>query len=135
MGWGAKMGVLELIRYNCGVADFKPFTIERPWGTFRQFSLNSLSTVKIHRMKPGTKSSLQSHKKRSEFWHFISGSGTIVIGDKEYKVKEGDEHTALVGVKHRWMAGPDGLVLAEVATGDFDEEDIIRYEDQYGRAK
>ncbi len=115
------------------MSDFKPFTIERPWGTFRQLTHNSLSTVKIHRMKPGAKTSLQSHTKRSEFWHIISGSGIIVIGNKEYNVVEGDEYSALVGEKHRWMAGPDGLVLLEVATGDFDEEDIIRYEDEYGR--
>ena len=117
------------------MSDFKPFTIERPWGSFRQFSLNSPSTVKIHRMKPGAKTSLQSHAKRSEFWYFISGNGTIVLGDKEYNVKEGDEYTAGIGVKHRWMAGPSGLVLLEVATGDFDEDgDITRYEDEYGRA-
>ena len=113
---------------------FEPFTIERPWGTFRQLTHNSLSTVKIHRIKPGAKTSLQSHAKRSEFWHFESGSGTIVMGDKEYQVGPGDEYTVPVGVKHRWMAGHDGLVLLEVAIGDFDEEDITRYEDDYGRA-
>ena len=113
--------------------EFKPFTIERPWGSFRQFTHNSLSTVKIHQMKPGAKTSWQSHAHRSEFWHFISGSGTIKIGDKEYSVAPGDEYVAGVGVKHRWMAGPNGLGLVEVAVGDFDEEDIVRYEDEYGR--
>lgn len=116
------------------MAEFKPFTIERPWGNFRQFTHNSLSTVKIHRMKPGGQTSWQSHSKRSEFWYFISGSGVVKIEDKEYNVIAGDELGAGVGVKHRWQAGPDGLVLLEVATGDFDEEDIIRYEDKYGRA-
>ncbi len=113
---------------------FKPFTIERPWGSFRQFSLNSVSTVKIHRMKSGAKTSWQSHKHRDEFWYFISGTGVVRIEDKEYKVKEGDEYVALRGEKHRWMAGENGLVILEVATGDFDEEDITRYEDEYGRA-
>ena len=95
---------------------------------------NSLSTVKIHRLKPGAKSSLQSHAKRSEFWHIIEGEGTIVVGDKKYNVATGDEYAAPVGVKHRWLAGPSGMTLVEVATGDFDEEDITRYEDEYGRA-
>ncbi len=116
------------------MAGFKPFTIERPWGTQRQFTHNSSSTVKIHRMQPGGETSLQSHAKRSEFWHFISGSGVIHVEDKEYNVVAGDECSAPVGAKHRWLAGPSGLVLLEVATGDFDEEDIIRYEDKYGRA-
>lgn len=114
--------------------EFKPFTIERPWGSFRQLTHNSLSTVKIHRMKPGEQTSWQSHRKRSEFWHIISGSGTIRIEEEEHKVSPGDEYIAKVGAKHRWMAGPEGMILAEVAIGDFDEEDITRYEDKYGRA-
>ena len=85
-------------------------------------------------MKPGGETSLQSHTKRSEFWYIIGGSGTIHIGDEEHSVVPGDEYTAGVGVKHRLIAGPTGMVFAEVATGDFDEEDITRYEDKYGRA-
>jgi len=114
--------------------DFKPFTIERPWGQFRQLTHNSLSTVKVHRIKPGEETSWQSHTKRSEFWHIVSGGGIIPVEDKEYKVGPGDECGAPVGAKHRWIAGPSGMILVEIATGDFDEEDIIRYEDKYGRA-
>lgn len=114
--------------------EFKPFTIERPWGSFRQLTLNSISTVKVHRMKPNQENSWQSHKKRSEFWCIVSGGGIIRVEDKEYNVVPGDEHGAGVGAKHRWKAGPSGMVLVEVATGDFDEEDIVRYEDDYGRA-
>ena len=114
--------------------DFKPFTIERPWGTFRQLTHNSLSTVKVHRIKPGEQSSWQSHTKRSEFWHIIEGYGKIRVEDKTYDVIPGDECGASVGAKHRWMAGSKGMVLIEIAVGDFDEEDIIRYEDKYGRA-
>ena len=114
--------------------EFKPFTIERPWGSFRQLTHNSLSTVKVHRIKPNQENSWQSHSKRSEFWYILSGSGIIKVDDKEYNVLPGDEHTASVGAKHRWVAGPEGMVLIEVATGDFDEEDIVRYEDDYGRA-
>lgn len=114
--------------------NFKPFTIERPWGSFRQLTHNDLSTVKIHTIKPNAENSLQSHDKRAEFWHIISGSGILVIGDKKYNVVPGDEYSVSVGEKHRWQAGPNGMILAEIATGDFDEEDIIRYEDDYGRA-
>ena len=114
--------------------EFKPFTIERPWGNFRQLTHNNLSTVKIHRVKPGEATSWQSHTKRSEFWHIISGDGMIHIEDKEYNVVPGGEYNVPIGFKHRWMAGPGGIILIEVATGDFDESDIIRYEDKYGRA-
>ena len=54
--------------------------------------------------------------------------------DKTYDVIPGDECGARIGDKHRWTAGPEGMVLIEIAVGDFDEEDIIRYEDKYGRA-
>ena len=116
------------------MAEFKPFTIERPWGNFRQLTHNSLSTVKVHRVKPGEETSWQSHAKRSEFWHIIGGDGRILIGDKEYNIIPGAEYDVPVGVKHRWIAGSSGIILVEVAAGDFDEEDIIRYEDKYGRA-
>lgn len=115
------------------MAEFKPFTIERPWGQFRQLSHNSPSTVKVHRIKPGEETSWQSHAKRSEFWHIVSGDGKVLIEDKEYEVNPSAEYNAPIGAKHRWIAGLSGMVLVEVATGDFDEEDIIRYEDKYGR--
>ncbi len=114
--------------------EFKPFTIERPWGQFRQLTHNSPSTIKVHRVNPGEETSWQSHTKRTEFWHIVSGGGIILVEDKKYNVVPGDEHSAPLGAKHRWMAGPSGMILVEVATGDFDEEDIIRYEDKYGRA-
>ncbi len=114
--------------------EFKPFTIERPWGSFRQLTHNSLSTVKIHTIKPGQENSWQSHTKRSEFWYVVSGNGVILVDDKKYDVVPGDEYGAPVGSKHRWIGGPEGMVLIEIATGDFDEEDIIRYQDDYGRA-
>ena len=115
--------------------DFKPFTRVRPWGEFRQLSHNSLSTVKVHRIKPNQENSWQSHTKRSEFWYIVSGNGIIRVDDKEFKVVSGDEYVAVVGAKHRFIAGPEGMVLVEVATGEFDEEDIVRYEDDYGRAQ
>ena len=116
------------------MSEFKIFQEERPWGDFRQFTHNSPSTIKIVTIKPEGALSLQSHAKRSEFWYIVSGGGIIHVEDKEYNVTPGDEYGAKVGAKHRWIAGPEGMILVEVATGDFDEEDIIRYEDKYDRA-
>ena len=111
----------------------KAFQIEKPWGNFRQFTNNSLSTVKIITVKAGEKLSLQSHAKRSEFWRVIKGSGVIEIEGSKYDVVEGDEHNVPLRAKHRMEAGSTGLSVLEIATGDFDEEDIVRYEDKYGR--
>ncbi len=115
------------------MAEIKAFTIERPWGSFRQFTQNISCTVKIHTVQPGEESSLQTHAKRSEFLRVLSGGGILRIGEIEYKVVEGDEYNIPVGAKHRWIAGSAGMVALEISTGDFDEKDIIRYEDKYGR--
>ena len=109
------------------------FQIERPWGNFRQFTHNEFSTVKIITVKPNELLSLQSHNHRSEFWHIISGSGTVEIGDVKKDTKAGDEHEIKIGEKHRLGAGPTGLQVLEIAYGDFNEGDIIHYEDKYGR--
>ncbi|MDE2399692.1 MAG: cupin domain-containing protein [Patescibacteria group bacterium] len=114
--------------------EFKVFQEERPWGNFRQFTHNTLSTVKILTLKPNQALSLQSHAKRSEFCRIISGSGIIEIGDNKYNVKEGDEYNIPINTKHRVSAGALGVSYLEISIGDFEENDEVRYEDQYGRA-
>jgi mannose-1-phosphate guanylyltransferase/mannose-1-phosphate guanylyltransferase/mannose-6-phosphate isomerase len=109
------------------------FQTERPWGNFRQFTNNELSTVKILNVNPNEQLSLQSHKSRVEFWHIISGSGTVEIGENKYNASVGDEYEIAVGEKHRLSAGSNGISVLEIALGDFDESDIIHYEDKYGR--
>ncbi len=114
--------------------DLLPYQEERPWGSFRKFTENTLSTVKILSVKPGESFSLQIHAKRTEFWRVIKGDGKAEIGDALFNVVLGDEHTVPVGSKHRLTAGLDGLDVLEISLGDFDEEDITRLEDKYGRA-
>lgn len=106
---------------------------ERPWGNFRQFTHNVLSTVKIITIKPNESLSLQSHIKRAEFWHVIKGNGVAHIDGKEYNIKEGDEFSVSIHAKHRLTSGFLGLQVLEIAIGDFDENDMVRYDDKYGR--
>lgn len=112
----------------------KTLTAKKPWGQFDQFTQNETTTVKIITVKPTESLSLQSHTKRSEFWRIISGDGVVEIGDMKYNINESYECNVPVGEKHRAVAGPSGLVFLEISFGDFDENDIIRYEDKYGRA-
>lgn len=109
------------------------FQVERPWGNFRQFTKSELSTVKIITVMPNEMLSLQSHKKRAEFWHVITGSGIVEIEGIKIETKVGDEHMIEIGEKHRLRAGPLGIQVLEIATGDFDEEDVVHFEDKYGR--
>jgi mannose-6-phosphate isomerase-like protein (cupin superfamily) len=112
----------------------KPFTEVRPWGDFRQFTHNELSTVKIITVKPGEKFSLQYHNHRTEFWRILSGNPEVVCGDKVVVAHPGDEFRIEPKMNHRVSAGSATASFLEIAFGEFDEKDIVRLEDKYGRA-
>ena len=114
--------------------DLNIYQDERPWGNFRQFTHNLPSTVKIITVSPNESLSLQSHEKRSEFWHVIRGDGIVEIDDLQYNAEEGGEYNIPVKSKHQIRAGSSGIAVLEISLGDFDENDILRFEDQYGRA-
>ncbi|MES2622873.1 MAG: phosphomannose isomerase type II C-terminal cupin domain [Patescibacteria group bacterium] len=107
----------------------------RPWGNFRRFTLNSPSTVKIIEVLPGQSLSLQTHTARGEFWRILSGTGTVEIDEKPIRAKKGDEFFIETGMKHRAFTETDTLEILEIAVGEFDENDITRFEDKYGRTK
>jgi|SRR5665213_3268220 len=106
---------------------------ERPWGSFDRFTRGEASTVKIITVAAGKRLSLQYHQKRSEFWRVLAGSGTATIGSEEKPAAIGDEFEIAAGAQHRLAAGPEGLTVLEIAFGDFDEGDIVRVEDDFGR--
>jgi mannose-6-phosphate isomerase-like protein (cupin superfamily) len=114
--------------------EFKPFTEERPWGNFRQFTHNSLSTVKIILVRKGEAFSLQYHNSRTEFWKILSGNPEVTVGDKTVIAKQGDEFEIPPKTNHRIRATDSDSQILEIAAGNFDENDIVRLEDKYGRA-
>lgn len=113
---------------------FKPLQEERPWGNFRQFTHNDTSTVKILFIKKGEAFSLQYHNLRTEFWKVLSGSPEITVGDKTVLAKPGDEFEILPKMNHRVKANDEDVQVLEISAGDFDENDIVRLEDKYGRS-
>ena len=108
---------------------------ERPWGNFERFTLNERTTVKIVTVDAGEAISLQTHTHRDEFWRVLKGSGSIRIGEKDNDARAGDTFFSPRHAEHRVAGGPEGLTLLEIAFGDFDENDIARLEDKYGRVK
>jgi mannose-6-phosphate isomerase len=112
----------------------KTLSVERPWGKFDQFTLNEKTTVKVITVKAGEQLSLQSHKMRSEFWRVLEGGGTVEIDGARHDAVVGGEYDIPIGIKHRAVAGPQGLVFLEIDKGEFDEHDEVRYQDKYGRA-
>lgn len=105
----------------------------RPWGNFERFTLNEVSTVKIITINPGEALSLQTHERRDEFWKVLSGSGAFTVNDTRTEARPGDQLFSPRGSKHRVEAGADGVSFLEIAFGTFDEHDITRLEDKYGR--
>ena len=106
---------------------------KRPWGDFEEFSKNVPTTVKIININDGQELSLQYHTKRSEFWKVISGNPRMTIDAVVMDAKTGDEFWVERFSEHR-MASPLGpSSVQEISFGDFDENDIVRVEDKYGR--
>lgn len=113
-----------------------PAVVRRPWGTYEV--LNDEPGVKVKRIvvHPGASISLQLHRHRAEHWTVVAGSGEIEIDDAKIACKRDTTVFIPVGAKHRVKnTGTEDIVFIEVQTGDkLIEEDIQRFEDQYGRA-
>jgi mannose-6-phosphate isomerase-like protein (cupin superfamily) len=77
--------------------------------------------------------SLQYHKKRSEFWKVIKGTAVVEVDKKTIVLKEGETTTIPRQAKHRVLALESDCIILEIAYGRFDENDIVRLEDDYQR--
>jgi len=111
----------------------KKYKEKRPWGGFEQFTLNEKSTVKILTVKSKQAPSLQTHKNRAEFWRILEGTGKATVGNRTIRVKPGDELMIKKKQKHT-VEATKTLKILEISFGKFDEKDIIRIKDKYGRA-
>jgi mannose-6-phosphate isomerase len=108
---------------------------DRPWGFYEVLETRPEFQVKLLEVLPGMRLSLQSHQFRAEHWHIISGSGFVTVNAEVTEVKPGDSVTIPVGALHRVAAKTDSaLRFIEIQTGtSFAENDIVRYEDDFGR--
>jgi mannose-6-phosphate isomerase len=109
------------------------YTENRPWGRFEKFHENQLSTVKLIYINANSRLSLQYHRERSEFWKVIKGTAEVELDGKIIEVKEEETIDIPKGVRHRVKALDNNCVILEISYGRFDENDIIRIEDDYQR--
>jgi mannose-6-phosphate isomerase-like protein (cupin superfamily) len=108
---------------------------KRPWGRFERFTLNEQSTVKLVYLCGDKRLSLQYHDNRSEFWKVIKGPVKVQVGNDTKTLQSGETITIPKKAIHRLIgAGTDAIIL-EISTGEFDESDITRLEDDYNRAR
>jgi mannose-1-phosphate guanylyltransferase / mannose-6-phosphate isomerase len=109
--------------------------VTRPWGSYETIDLGPRHQVKHIMVKPGGRLSLQSHAKRSEHWVVVEGTARVTNGEKVFDLTENQSTYIPQGAKHRLEnLGAKPLRLIEVQTGSYlGEDDIVRYEDVYGR--
>jgi len=111
------------------------FRIHRPWGWFQTIDIGERFKVKHILVKPGRKLSLQKHYHRSEHWVVVSGVGIVTCGEKTIVLNENQSTYIPIGVPHRLEnPGKIPLNVIEVQSGEYvGEDDIVRFEDAYGR--
>ncbi|MGC3028694.1 mannose-1-phosphate guanylyltransferase/mannose-6-phosphate isomerase [Burkholderia sp. DN3021] len=111
-------------------------TVSRPWGTYTVLEEGPRFKIKRIEVKPGGSLSLQMHHHRSEHWIVVSGMAKVVNGDQEIFVRTNESTYIPAGHKHRLEnPGVLDLVMIEVQSGEYlGEDDIVRFQDVYGRA-
>jgi mannose-1-phosphate guanylyltransferase / mannose-6-phosphate isomerase len=110
-------------------------TVHRPWGTYTVLEEGVGFKMKRIEVKPGAALSLQMHHHRSEHWIVVSGTAKVVNGEREFLLPTNESTFIPAGHKHRLEnPGVMQLVMIEVQSGDYlGEDDIVRFEDKYGR--
>jgi mannose-1-phosphate guanylyltransferase / mannose-6-phosphate isomerase len=109
----------------------------RPWGSYDSIDNGERFQVKRLSVKPGASMSLQLHHHRAEHWVVVSGTARITRGEETFLLEENQSTYIPIGVKHRIEnPGKIELHIIEVQSGSYlGEDDIVRFEDRYGRDK
>jgi len=113
-------------------------TVSRPWGTYTVLEEGPRFKIKRIVVKPGAALSLQMHHHRSEHWIVVQGMAKVTNNGDGARLVNSNESTYIpAGHKHRLEnPGVIDLVMIEVQSGEYlGEDDIVRFEDQYGRTR
>ena len=111
--------------------------VYRPWGSYESLVNANRFQVKRIIVNPGQQLSLQMHHHRAEHWIVVSGTARVTCGDKEFLLSEDESTYIPLGNRHR-LANPGviPLEMIEVQTGGYlGEDDIVRFQDIYGRSE
>lgn len=109
--------------------------VRRPWGAYEPLDLGERYQVKRLTVSPGAELSLQLHHHRSEHWVVVSGTARVTIGEEEFDLQPNQSTYIPLETAHR-LANPytEPLEVIEVQSGDYlGEDDIVRFDDVYGR--
>jgi mannose-1-phosphate guanylyltransferase / mannose-6-phosphate isomerase len=111
-------------------------TVARPWGAYTVLEDGLGFKIKRIEVKASAALSLQLHHRRSEHWVVVRGRARVTRGDEVFEISTNESTYIPVETRHRLEnPGVDPLVIIEVQCGDYlGEDDIVRYDDKYGRA-
>lgn len=146
------ISAVELVTANLatvGLASMDPVTVNqataeptqgprrlRPWGWYEVLAVGEGYQVKRLHLEPHRRFSLQRHHQRSEQWLVLAGDGLVQLGEEVHTVQLGQVLAVPVACVHRASAGPEGMEILEVQRGSLlSEDDIERFEDDYGRCE
>ena len=109
---------------------------ERPWGYYLVLHEDAGYKVKQFVVRPGSRLSLQRHRRRAEHWQVVRGEALVTRGKESVRLSPGGSIDIPLGALHRVESvGKENLVVIEVQMGEYvGEDDIERFEDDYGRA-
>lgn len=124
----------DFLSLDTSMIDYEVY--QKPWGFYKTTVLNDYYQAKVISVRPGGQLSLQSHDHREEYWIVVHGAGTVQLDGSVLSLICGSTVFIPKGCKHRLTnTDPEeNLIITEVQIGEhLGEDDIIRYEDAYGR--
>ena len=126
----------EVLRMQGTTAETSPVFDRRPWGSFTVLDEGNDYKVKRIEVLPGKRLSYQKHSKRAEHWVVVQGTAKVTLDDREITVAKGEAIDINIGSAHRVEnPGTEILLFIEVQRGSYlGEDDIVRLEDDFGRA-
>ncbi len=127
--------LVEILRKRKAPEHVEHVTVYRPWGSYTVLEEGRGYKVKRISVLPGRRLSLQMHHQRSEHWVVIAGTGRVTCGNKVFELNPGESAGIPKQTKHRLEnPGKVPLEIIEVQHGPYvEEDDIVRYHDDYGR--
>lgn len=118
-------------------SETSPLFDRRPWGTFKVLDEGTNFKVKRIEVLPTKRLSYQKHSMRLEHWVVVQGTAKVTLDDREIIVSTGESIDIAVGAAHR-VENPNNelLIIIEVQRGSYlGEDDIVRLQDDFGRAE
>jgi mannose-6-phosphate isomerase len=107
--------------------------VDRPWGAFEQYANNQEVTVSLMTVNQGQRLSLQAHTGRAELWIALDDGAEVQIDETVVRPKAGEELWIPANTKHRLASIGGPVRVLEIAFGNWQQADIVRFEDDYLR--